>query len=236
MVGDGGLHGERGPHRVGGIAERGHHRIADGLHHRAVMVAHDGGQQGEMVAHHVVGLRHRPPARRARSSRCRSEKSSATWLTPASSPGRKVAAAKRSRKACSEITSGAVSASRVQVRSSISAASSKPASFTNSMVPPASARRQQPRRPTPSRAGRGTAPPSCSTSTNAPGWSVRSAIAARRQIDRHAAAAPPAPAAAGPPHAASPSGRRGRTRRSISGRTAGAGAKDSSTFFSKSRS
>ena len=43
--------------------------------------------------------------------------------------------AKRSRKTCSEITSGAVSASRVQVRSSISAASSKPASFAKTFFP-----------------------------------------------------------------------------------------------------
>jgi hypothetical protein len=56
VLGDGCLHGQRRLHRLRGIAERGHHRIADGFYHRAVMVAHDRGQQREMLAHHIVGL------------------------------------------------------------------------------------------------------------------------------------------------------------------------------------
>jgi len=41
LVGDAGLHGKGGAHRMGGVAERGHDGVADGLHHRAVMVAHE---------------------------------------------------------------------------------------------------------------------------------------------------------------------------------------------------
>ena len=36
------------------IAERGHHRVANGLDHRAVVVAHDRSQQREMLSHDVV--------------------------------------------------------------------------------------------------------------------------------------------------------------------------------------
>ena len=49
------LHGERRPHRVGRIAERGHHRIADRLDDRTVVVAHDRAQEREMLAHDVEG-------------------------------------------------------------------------------------------------------------------------------------------------------------------------------------
>ncbi len=174
LVGDAGLHGERGAHRVGGIAERGHDRVADGLHHprRHGRARWPPAARNARARH--CRPRHRPAARRAPSSRAGRRRAAPTWLTPASSPGRRVAAAKRSRKACSEITSGTVSASRVQVRSSISAASSKPASFTNSMVPPPRLKPGKASTPDAVILSPGNGPPSCSTSTVPPGWSVRS--------------------------------------------------------------
>src|SRR3546814_5068145 len=45
----------RGAHAVGGTVEGGHDGVADGLDDGALVLAHDAGQEREVVAHEVIG-------------------------------------------------------------------------------------------------------------------------------------------------------------------------------------
>ena len=49
------LHRQYCPHRVGGIVERRHHRVADGLDDEAVVTLHPLRQISEMIAHETIG-------------------------------------------------------------------------------------------------------------------------------------------------------------------------------------
>src|SRR3546814_4439499 len=49
------LHRQRRAHRRSGIGKGGHDRVAHRLHDGAVLLAHDLGQEGEMLAHQMVG-------------------------------------------------------------------------------------------------------------------------------------------------------------------------------------